>query len=63
MQEVESMHAAFLIFGLTQVAQSCFFVCILSIVFYSVHLYFRITIFVFNNIIILLFREFVYIKW
>lgn len=35
MQEVESMHAAFLIFGLTQVAQSCFFVCILSIVFYS----------------------------
>lgn len=25
MQEVESMHAAFLIFGLTQVAQSCFF--------------------------------------
>lgn len=28
MQEVESMHAAFLIFGLTQVAQSCFFVCV-----------------------------------
>lgn len=34
MQEVESMHAAFLIFGLTQVAQSCF-LCIFSIVFYS----------------------------
>lgn len=27
MQEVESMYAAFLIFGLTQVAQSCF-VCV-----------------------------------